>query len=85
METIATKTRLIIDFGGGIKEEDDVNIVFNSGATLATIGSLAVKDEHKFTNWIHHYGEHKFLLGADVKQNKIAVSGWLEQTDIIVF
>lgn len=85
LETIATKTRLIIDFGGGIKEEDDVNIVFNSGATLATIGSLAVKDEHKFTNWIHHYGEHKFLLGADVKQNKIAVSGWLEQTDIIVF
>ncbi|MBN8837869.1 MAG: 1-(5-phosphoribosyl)-5-[(5-phosphoribosylamino)methylideneamino]imidazole-4-carboxamide isomerase [Sphingobacteriia bacterium] len=85
LETIAAKTNLIIDFGGGIKEEDDVRIVFNSGAALATIGSLAVKNENKFIDWLTIYGAEKFLLGADVKQNRIAVSGWLEQTDITVF
>lgn len=85
LETIAAKTNLIIDFGGGIKEDDDVRIVFNSGAALATIGSLAVKNENKFIDWLTIYGAEKFLLGADVKQNRIAVSGWLEQTDITVF
>jgi phosphoribosylformimino-5-aminoimidazole carboxamide ribotide isomerase len=82
LETITSKTKLVIDFGGGIKEENDLKIVFNSGAALATIGSLAVKNEEKFTEWLYTYGTDKFLLGADVKQNKIAVSGWLEQTDI---
>jgi phosphoribosylformimino-5-aminoimidazole carboxamide ribotide isomerase len=85
LETIATKTDLIIDFGGGIKKEEDVKIVLNSGAAWATIGSLAVKDETLFVQWLLTYGAEKFLLGADVKNEKIAIGGWLETTDIWIY
>ncbi|HEX9513330.1 MAG TPA: 1-(5-phosphoribosyl)-5-[(5-phosphoribosylamino)methylideneamino]imidazole-4-carboxamide isomerase [Puia sp.] len=81
LETIAGKTSLVIDFGGGIKKEEDVQIVLNSGAALATIGSLAVKDPELFHSWLQQYGADRFLLGADVKNEKIAVGGWLETTD----
>ncbi|MFN5134485.1 MAG: 1-(5-phosphoribosyl)-5-[(5-phosphoribosylamino)methylideneamino]imidazole-4-carboxamide isomerase [Chitinophagaceae bacterium] len=85
LETIAGKTSLIIDFGGGIKQEEDVKIVFSSGAALATVGSIAVKDEERFVSWLKQFGADKFLLGADVKDEKIAVSGWLETTDIWIY
>ncbi|WP_153800716.1 1-(5-phosphoribosyl)-5-[(5-phosphoribosylamino)methylideneamino]imidazole-4-carboxamide isomerase [Foetidibacter luteolus] len=85
LEAIAGKTSLVIDFGGGIKKEDDVKIVFNSGAALATIGSIAVKNETEFVKWLLTYGAGKFLLGADVKDEKIAVGGWLETTDVWVY
>lgn len=85
LEAIAGKTGMIIDFGGGIKTEKDVNIVFDSGAALATIGSLAVKDEATFTQWLLQYGAEKFLLGADVKDEKIAIGGWLETTDLWIY
>ncbi|HVU95877.1 MAG TPA: 1-(5-phosphoribosyl)-5-[(5-phosphoribosylamino)methylideneamino]imidazole-4-carboxamide isomerase [Puia sp.] len=81
LETLAGKTGLVIDFGGGIKTEADVEIVFNSGAALATVGSVAVKDGPLFVSWLQAYGADKFLLGADVKDEKIAVGGWLETTD----
>jgi phosphoribosylformimino-5-aminoimidazole carboxamide ribotide isomerase len=81
LETIAGKTSLVIDFGGGIKKEEDVQIVLNSGAALATVGSLAVKDPELFLHWLQQYGADRFLLGADVKNEKIAVGGWLETTD----
>ena len=82
LEAIAANTSLIIDFGGGIQTEQDLNLVFESGATLATIGSLSVKNEVKFLTWLNRYGADKFLLGADVKHEKIAIGGWLEQTNI---
>lgn len=85
LETVAGKTSLIIDFGGGIKTEKDVNIVFGSGAALATVGSIAVKEEKTFVQWLQQFGAEKFLLGADVKNEKIAVSGWLETTDIWIY
>ena len=85
LEAIAGKTSLLIDFGGGIKKEDDLRVVFQSGASMATIGSLAVKDEKTFTSWLSVYGAGKFLLGADVKNEKIAISGWLETTDIWIY
>jgi len=85
LESIAANTSLVIDFGGGIKKETDLQLVFDSGAAMATIGSLAVKNEIVFTEWIQKYGADKFLLGADVKEEKIAISGWLETTDIIVY
>jgi len=85
LETIAAKTSLIIDFGGGIKKEDDVKIVFNSGAAYATVGSIAVKDETEFVKWLLIFGADKFLLGADVKDEKIAINGWQEKTDIWVY
>ncbi|MCW3105992.1 MAG: 1-(5-phosphoribosyl)-5-[(5-phosphoribosylamino)methylideneamino] imidazole-4-carboxamide isomerase [Segetibacter sp.] len=85
LEAIAGKTKLVIDFGGGIKTEKDVNIVFESGAAFATVGSIAVKDETTFTSWLEQFGADKFLLGADVKDEKIAVAGWLETTDIWIY
>ena len=85
LETIAGKTSLIIDFGGGIKQEADVKIVFDSGAALATVGSVAVKEETKFVSWLQQFGADKFLLGADVKNEKMAVGGWLETTDIWIY
>lgn len=85
LEKLASKTELVIDFGGGIKTSTDVDIVFNSGAAYATVGSIAVKNEQLFVEWINQYSGAKFLLGADVKDEKIAVSGWLEKTDIWVY
>ncbi|WP_431214935.1 1-(5-phosphoribosyl)-5-[(5-phosphoribosylamino)methylideneamino]imidazole-4-carboxamide isomerase [Puia sp. P3] len=85
LERLAGKTGLVIDFGGGIKTEGDVNIVFSSGAALATIGSIAVKNGPLFVSWLEEYGAEKFLLGADVRDEKIAVGGWLETTDRWVY
>ena len=85
LERIATKTKLVIDFGGGIKKEEDLKVVFQSGAQLATIGSLAVKNEFEFGKWLIQYGPEKFLLGADVKEEKIAIAGWTETTDIWIY
>lgn len=85
LEDIAANTSLVIDFGGGIKKEEDVNIVFNAGAALATVGSLAVKNEALFVEWLQKFGADNFLLGADVKGEKIAVGGWLETTDIWIY
>ena len=85
LELLAGKTSLTIDFGGGIKTEKDVEIIFESGASLATIGSMAVKDEHTFIEWLKKYGADKFLLGADVKDEKIAVHGWQETTEIWIY
>ena len=85
LETIAGKTGLVVDFGGGIKSEKDLSVVFDSGAALATIGSMAVKEADVFSDWILRYGPDRFFLGADVKKEKITVSGWLEQTDIWVY
>lgn len=82
LEQLTSKTKMVIDFGGGIKKEEDLQIVFDSGAAYATIGSLAVKEASKFVSWLQVYGASKFLLGADVKDEKIAVGGWLETTDI---
>lgn len=85
LETIAGKTALVIDFGGGIKTAKDVQIVFDSGAALATVGSVAVKDKVEFVKWLKDFGAGRFLLGADVKDEKIAVSGWQETTDRWVY
>ena len=85
LENLAGKTSMQIDFGGGIKKEDDLKVVFNSGAQWATVGSIAVKNKEELIKWSLIYGPEKFLLGADVKDEKIAVGGWLETTDTWVF
>ena len=81
LETIATKTSLKIDFGGGLKTDKDLEIAFGSGANQITGGSIAVKDPEIFQNWLQKYGNEKIILGADAKNRKIAVSGWLEDSD----
>lgn len=85
LETLAARTSLQIDFGGGIQTEQDVRIIFDSGAHLATVGSMAVRDPLLFESWLLKFGPHKFFLGADVKKEKITISGWTEQTDIWVY
>ena len=85
LESIAGKTSLLIDFGGGIKSEQDVDIVFNSGAQLATVGSIAVKNEEELLSWMKKFGAHRFMLGADVKDEKIMISGWQESTGLDVY
>ena len=82
LEEITSKTNLIVDFGGGLKSDDDLRIAFECGATMVTGGSIAVKNPDVFSNWIKKFGSEKLILGADVKDEKIAVSGWIENTDI---
>lgn len=81
LEQIATQTSLKIDFGGGLKSDDDLKIAFESGANQITGGSIAVKNRAIFEKWISEYGSEKIILGADAKDEKIAVSGWLEESD----
>lgn len=81
LERIATRTSLIIDFGGGLKQEGDLEIAFESGAQMVTGGSIAVKNPATFTSWIQKFGNEKIILGADAKDKKIAISGWEEATD----
>jgi phosphoribosylformimino-5-aminoimidazole carboxamide ribotide isomerase len=85
LEKIANKTNLVIDFGGGIKTEATLKTVLDTGATYATIGSLAVKERAIFEQWIERFGADIFMLGADVHTEKIAVGGWLEKTEIDVY
>jgi phosphoribosylformimino-5-aminoimidazole carboxamide ribotide isomerase len=85
LEKIANKTNLVIDFGGGIKTEATLKTVLDTGATYATIGSLAVKERAIFEQWIERFGADIFMLGADVHSEKIAVGGWLEKTEIDVY
>lgn len=80
LERIASQTDLKIDFGGGLKTDDDLRIAFESGASQITGGSIAVKDKATFTNWIELYGAGKIILGADAIDEKVAVSGWQEES-----
>lgn len=85
LESLANKTNLKIDFGGGLKSDEDLRIAFESGAKQITGGSIAVKDPDTFTSWIEHYGAKKIILGADVKGEYIATDGWLETSDQSLF
>ena len=87
LEEIASKTKLKIDFGGGLKANSDVEIAFQSGASQITGGSIAIKNPSLFQEWITKYGSEKVILGADANNQKIAISGWLEESeqDIIPF
>ena len=81
LEEIASKTNLKIDFGGGLKTDEDLRIAFESGANQITGGSIAVKDAVTFKSWLTKFGADKIILGADANNEKIAVSGWLEESD----
>ena len=80
LEQIASKTSLKIDFGGGLKSDEDVRIAFECGANQITGGSIAVKQPEVFEKWIKNFGADKIILGADVNNGKIAVSGWQEES-----
>ena len=79
IEKIADHTSLVIDFGGGIKSDEDIDIAFASGASLVTIGSVAVKNPEMFYRWVEQFGPQKVILGADVKNGLISINGWKEE------
>lgn len=80
LERIASQTNLKIDFGGGLKSDEDIHIAFESGANQITGGSIAVKDKPTFKSWLKKFGAEKIILGADANNEKIAISGWLEES-----
>lgn len=84
LENISTHTSLVIDFGGGLKTDDDLRIAFECGARMITGGSIAVKSPDIFESWIARFGAEKIILGADVKDEKIAVTGWTEETELFL-
>ena len=85
LEIIASKTNLKIDFGGGVKTENDVNLAFNSGANQVTCGSVAVKQPEIFCEWILNYGSEKIILGADVRDKYVATDGWINTSNQSIF
>lgn len=85
LEQIASKTNLLIDFGGGLQSDEDLRIAFEYGANQVTGGSVAVKKPELFTNWLTSFGDEKIILGADAKNEMIAVSGWEETTEVSIF
>ncbi len=84
LENLAAKTNLKIDFGGGLKSDEDVRIAFESGARQITGGSIAAKEPDTFLRWLHQYGPDKIILGADAHNRKIATDGWMESSELDV-
>src|SRR5262245_3982301 len=85
LERISSKTKLTIDFSGGISTRKSVTICFDSGAAYAAVGSIAVKDEMTLTGWLLEFGVDKFIIGADVKDEKMAIKGWTETANQSVY
>ena len=85
LEKIASRTRLVIDFSGGISNKASLDICFNSGAVYAAIGSMAVNDEFEVSGWLLVYGAHRFIIGADVRDDMITIRGWTQETKLHVF
>jgi phosphoribosylformimino-5-aminoimidazole carboxamide ribotide isomerase len=85
LERIANNTNLHIDFGGGLKSNEDVRIAFEAGAKQITGGTVAVKKPELFGRWLEEYGSERIILGADVKDGYVAVSGWQEQSELELF
>jgi phosphoribosylformimino-5-aminoimidazole carboxamide ribotide isomerase len=84
---ITTETQLTVDFGGGIKTDEDIEIAFNHGAQMVTIGSIAVTEPERFMGWLKKYGAERIILGADVRNGKISINGWKEDSteDLLPF
>ncbi len=85
LRSIADQTSLLIDFGGGIKSDDDIQAVFNAGAAMITAGSIAVKNRKQVENWMKKYGPERIILGADTRQGKISINAWQEDTSMGIF
>lgn len=85
LEQISTQTNLIIDFGGGLKSEEDIKIAIESGAKQVTLGSVAIKNPELFLKSLEKYGSEKIILGADARKEKIAISGWLEESETNIY
>lgn len=82
LRAITSHTRLIVDFGGGVKTDEDLQKAFDAGATLVTAGSIAVTDPDRYLEWLDKYGAEHIILGADVREGRISINGWKEDSDV---
>jgi phosphoribosylformimino-5-aminoimidazole carboxamide ribotide isomerase len=82
---IASGTGLIVDFGGGLRTENDIRIAFENGASMITVGSIAVSDPQLFIKWLNDFGSEKIILGADYKNERVALNGWSEDSNMELF
>jgi phosphoribosylformimino-5-aminoimidazole carboxamide ribotide isomerase len=87
LDNITKETKLTVDFGGGIKTDEDIEIAFNHGASMVTIGSIAVTEPDRFLGWLEKYGAERIILGADVRNGRISINGWKEDSteDLLPF
>ena len=85
LREICQRTKLVVDFGGGIKTEDDLKRVFDAGASLATVGSIAVTHPELYLLWLERYGSEHLILGADVRNGKISINGWKNDSETELF
>ena len=87
LRRISTETHLVIDFGGGIKTDEDIETAFDAGASMVTVGSIAVTQPELFMGWLEKYGSERMILGADVRHGKISINGWKEDSseDLLPF
>lgn len=87
LKAITTETNLVVDFGGGIKTDDDIEKAFSHGASMVTVGSVAITNKELFAGWLDKYGADKIILGADVRHGKISINGWKEDSteDLLPF
>ena len=81
LKAITSETNLIVDFGGGIKTDEDIEKAFAAGAAMVTVGSIAVTNPDLFMDWLEKYGADRLILGADVRHGKISINGWKEDSD----
>lgn len=82
LKTITTHTKLIVDFGGGIKTDEDLEKAYEAGAALVTAGSIAITEPERYLNWLHKYGADRLILGADVRNGYVSINGWKEDSDV---
>lgn len=81
LQKITNQTELIVDFGGGVKTNEDIKIAFEHGASMITVGSIAVQNQELFLEWLERFGAEKIILGADLKEGKVATHGWLQSSN----
>ena len=82
LKAITTHTKLIVDFGGGIKTDEDLEKAYEAGAALVTAGSIAITEPERYLNWLHKYGADRLILGADVRNGYVSINGWREDSDV---
>ena len=82
LRSITTNTNLVVDFGGGIKTQEDIEKAFDAGASMVTVGSIAVTEPELFYEWLGKYGAHRMILGADVRNGKISINGWKDDSEM---
>ena len=82
LKAITTHTKLIVDFGGGIKTDEDLEKAYEAGAALVTAGSIAITEPERYLNWLHKYGADRLILGADVRNGYVSINGWKEDSDV---